>query len=47
MHAFAVFTKKYLRPCSCSGATFTAMVNCTNPKTEMQIEIIELEITGV
>ena len=41
MHAFAVFSKKYLWSYGCSGTNFTAAVNCTNPKTEMQIEIIE------
>lgn len=34
MHAFAVFTKKYLRPCDYSMANFMAAVNYTNPTTE-------------
>ena len=44
MHAFAGFTKKYLQPYGCSGTNFTTAVNCTNPNTETQNEIIEIEI---
>ena len=33
MHAFAVFSDKYLRPYSCSDTNFTVTVNCINPKT--------------
>ena len=36
MCGFPVFTDKYLRSYSCSGTNFTAAVNCTNPKTEIQ-----------
>ena len=41
MCAFEVFTKKYLRQYSCNGSNFTAKINCTNPKTEIQSETIE------
>ena len=44
IHAFAVFNDKYLPPCCCSYTNFTATVNCTNSKTEMQSEIIEIQI---
>ena len=47
MYAFAVFTEKYLQAYGCCDTTFTATVNCTNPKTEIQIEIIETEIIGI
>ena len=47
VHAFAVFTEKYLRSYGCSGTNFMAVINCTNPKTEIQIEIIETEITRI
>ena len=43
-HSFAVSAAKYLRPCGCSGTNFTAMVNCTNPYTEIQNEITDIEI---
>ena len=33
MHAFAVFTDKYLRPYGCNDSNFTATVNCVNSKT--------------
>ena len=42
-----MFTKKYLRPCSCSGTNLKAKVKCTNTKNEIQSEIIELQITGI
>ena len=44
MHVFAVFTEKNLRSYGCSGTNFTTAVNCTNPNTEIQSEIIETEI---
>ena len=47
MHAFAVFTEKYLRSYGCSSTNFTAIVNWTNPKTEIQIEIVETQIIGI
>ena len=43
-HAFAVFTEKYLRLYGCSGTSFTAAVNCTNPNTEIKSENIEIEM---
>ena len=46
-YAFAVFAEKYLWSYSCSGTNFAATVNCTNPKTEIQIEIIETQIIGI
>ena len=42
---FLWFTKKHLRSYGCSFTAFTAAVNCTNPNTETQHEIIEIEIT--
>ena len=47
MHAFAVLTEKCLWSYGRGGTKFTATVNCTNPKTEIQIEIIETQITGI
>ena len=47
MHAFAVFTGQFLRSYDCSGTNFTTMVNCTNLKTEIKIEIIETQVTGI
>ena len=47
MHAFAVFTDKYLRPYGFSDTIFTATVNCTNPKSEILSKIIEIQIIGV
>ena len=47
MHAFSVFTEKYLRSHGCSGINFSEMVVCANPKTEIQIEIIETEVIGI
>ena len=44
MDAVAVFTEKYLQPCNSSGINFTADVNCTNPKTEMQTKIIDIQL---
>ena len=44
MYPFAVFTEKYLRPYGCNDTNFTAVVNCGNPKTEMQSKIIKIEI---
>ena len=44
MYAFAVFTKKYLRSYNCNGTNFTAAVNCTSPKTELQTKIMEVQI---
>ena len=47
MQAFAVFIEKYFRSHGCSGANFTATINCTNSKTELQIEIIETQTIGI
>ena len=47
MYAFAVFAEKYLWSFGCSGTNFTATVNFTNPKSEIQIEIIETQIIGI
>ena len=44
MHSFEDFAEKYLWPHSCSSTNFTAVVNCTNPETEMQTNIIEIKI---
>ena len=41
MHAFVVFTKKYLLPCVCGGTNFTAVLDFENLKTEIQCEIID------
>ena len=46
MHALVVFTEKYLRSKGFSSSNDTATVNCRNPKTEIQIEIIETQIIG-
>ena len=43
MHAFAVFSDKYLRSYGCSDTNFTAGIKCTNPKTE----IVETQIIGI
>ena len=42
MHAFAIFNNKYLLPYGYGDTKFTAAVNCTNPKTEILSEIIEI-----
>ena len=47
MHAFAVFTEKYLGSYGCNGTNFTDMVVCTNQKMEILIEIIETELIGI
>ena len=47
MHAFTVLTEKYLHPNGYNGTTFTVVVNCRNPKTGIQIEIIEIQKTGI
>ena len=47
MNTFAVFNNKYLRPHGWSDTTFTATVNCTNPKTEILSKIIETHIIGI
>ena len=44
MYAFAVFIEKNLRPYGCSGTSYTAAISSTNPYTETQREIIEIEI---
>ena len=46
MHIFAIFTEKHLQPNGCSGTNFTATVNCTNPSTEIESEIIQTQIIG-
>ena len=45
-HVFAVFMEKYLRSYGCSGTNFAVTANCTNPKTEIQIEIIKKQINN-
>ena len=47
MHAFAVFGNKNSQPYGCSNTNFMAAINCANPKTEIRIEIIEIEIIGI
>ena len=47
MHAFAVFTGKYLRPYDCSETNFTLRLKCTNLKTKIENEIIEIEIIKI
>ena len=47
MHAVALFTEKYLQSYDCSGTNLMATANCTNPETEIQIEIIGKQIIGV
>ena len=47
MHAFTVLTEKHLHPNGYNDTTFTVAVNCANPKTEIQIEIIEIQKTGI
>ena len=44
---FGVFPEKHLRPYGCISTYFTAAVNCTNPKTKIQSEIIEIQIIEV
>ena len=44
MHAFVVFTKKYVRSYGCNGTNFTATINFTSPKSELQSEILEIQI---
>ena len=40
MHAFDIFTEKYLQWYGCSGTNFTVTVNGINSKTRIQIETI-------
>ena len=47
MHAFVVFKDKYLRPYGCSNTNVMATVNCTNSKTEILSEIIEIQMIGI
>ena len=42
MPAFEVFNDLYFQPYGCSDTNFTATVKNTNPKTEIQSEIIEI-----
>ena len=44
MHAFAVFIEKYLRSYGGSDTNLTEAVKCTNSKTGMQREIVEIKI---
>ena len=46
MYALAICNNKYLRSSSYSDTNSTAAVNCTNPKTEILSEIIEIQIIG-
>ena len=47
IHVLAVFTGKCLRSCGCSSTKFTAMLDSTNPKIEIQTKIIETQIIGI
>ena len=47
MHAFAVFKGKYLRLYGCSGTNFMAIVTWKNPKTEIEVGIIETQIIEI
>ena len=38
---------KYLRPYGCSDINFKVKVKCTYPKTEIESEIIEIQIIGI
>ena len=40
MRVFEVFTKKYLQRYGCNDNNFTALINCTNLKTEIQGKFI-------
>ena len=44
MRALAVFTEKCLQPRSCIVINFMTSVNCRNPKTEIQSEIIKMQV---
>ena len=46
-NTLAIFSDKYLRSYSCSDINFTATVNCTNPKTQILSEIIEIPSIGI
>ena len=41
MHAFAVFSDKYLRPCGCSDTVFTATVNYSNPESQILNKLLK------
>ena len=41
IHAFAVFSDKYLRPCGFSDTVFTATVNCSNPKSQILNKLLK------
>ena len=45
VHAFAIFSYKYLRPYLRNDTNFLAMIKCANSKTEMQSEIIETKFS--
>ena len=47
MHAFADFTDKYLRSCDCNDASFTAVVNYKDQKTERKSEIIKIQMNEI
>ena len=42
-----VFTEKCLQSRSCIGINFMTSVNCRNPKTEMQSEIIKMQVIEI
>ena len=44
---FAIFMETYLCSYDCIDTNFTATDDCTDPKTEIQFEIIETQITGI
>ena len=44
VHAFAVFTDKYLRPWGSSSTNFMAEVNCKNLKIKIKSKTIKTEI---
>ena len=39
--------EKYFRLYGCCGTNVLAMLYCTNQKTEIPIEIIETQVTGI
>ena len=39
--------EKYFWLYGCCGTNVLAMLYCTNPKTEIPVEIIETQVTGI
>lgn len=46
IRALAVFEDKYLQLYGCSDWNVTATATCTNPETEVQSGIVEIQIVG-